>query len=78
MTKQRLFNYGGVVFVQVGDLVKYKNGVVNFSGIVVELLTPRKVNVCFHWDGSLYTNACDINDLVVVGVHQNINGQKTR
>jgi len=64
--------------VQVGDLVKYRNGVVNFSGIVVEVLTSRKVNVCFHWDGSLYTNACDINDLVVVGAHQNINGQKTK
>ena len=78
MTKRHLFNYGGVVFVQVGDLVKYKNGVVNFSGIVVEILTTRKVNVCFHWDGSLYTNACDIGDLVVVGAHQNTNEQKTR
>ena len=66
MPTPALFKYGGVVYVQVGDLVKYKNGVVNFSGIVVEVLSSQKVNVCFHWDGSLYTNVCDIVDLQVV------------
>ncbi len=49
--------------MRVGDLVKYKNGVENFSGIVVEVLNTRKVNVCFHWDNALYTNTCDISDL---------------
>ncbi len=66
MPLYRLFNYGGVLCVRVGDLVKYKNGVVNFSGIVVEVLNTRKVNVCFHWDGSLYTNTCDISDLAIL------------
>jgi len=66
MRQHRLFNYGGVLCVRVGDLVKYKNGVVNFSGIVVEVLSPIKVNVCFHWDGSLYTNTCDISDLTIL------------
>ncbi len=78
MPTPALFKYGGVVYVQVGDLVKYKNGVVNFSGIVVEVLSSQKVNVCFHWDGSLYTNVCDIMDLQVVGAHQNMNGEKKR
>ena len=78
MPTPALFKYGGVVYVQVGDLVKYKNGVVNFSGIVVEVLSSQKVNVCFHWDGSLYTNVCDIVDLQVVGIHQNMNGEKKR
>tara|TARA_S200002703_G_scaffold145812_1_gene140395 strand:- start:2509 stop:2745 length:237 start_codon:yes stop_codon:yes gene_type:complete len=78
MPTPALFKYGGVVYVQVGDLVKYKNGVVNFSGIVVEVLSSQKVNVCFHWDGSLYTNVCDIVDLQVVGAHQNMNGKKKR
>jgi hypothetical protein len=78
MPTPALFKYGGVVYVQVGDLVKYKNGVVNFSGIVVEVLSSQKVNVCFHWDGSLYTNVCDIVDLQVVGAHQNMNGEKKR
>ena len=78
MPTPALFKYGGVVYVQVGDLVKYKNGVVNFSGIVVEVLSSQKVNVCFHWDGALYTNVCDIVDLQVVGAHQNMNGKKKR
>ena len=78
MPTPALFKYGGVVYVQVGDLVKYKNGVVNFSGIVVEVLSSHKVNVCFHWEGSLYTNVCDIVDLQVVGAHQNMNGKKKR
>lgn len=78
MPTPALFKYGGVVYVQVGDLVKYKNGVVNFSGIVVEVLSSQKVNVCFHWDGTLYTNVCDIVDLQVVGAHQNMNGEKKR
>lgn len=78
MPTPALFKYGGVVYVQVGDLVKYKNGVVNFSGIVVEVLSSQKVNVCFHWEGSLYTNVCDIVDLQVVGAHQNMNGEKKR
>ena len=78
MPTPALFKYGGVVYVQVGDLVKYKNGVVNFSGIVVEVLSSQKVNVCFHWEGSLYTNVCDIMDLQVVGAHQNMNGKKKR
>ena len=78
MPTPALFKYGGVVYVQVGDLVKYKNGVVNFSGIVVEVLSSQKVNVCFHWDGTLYTNVCDIVDLQVVGTHQNMNGKKKR
>ena len=78
MPAPALFKYGGVVYVQVGDLVKYKNGVVNFSGIVVEVLSSQKVNVCFHWEGSLYTNVCDITDLQVVGAHQNMNGKKKR
>jgi len=78
MPTPALFKYGGVVYVQVGDLVKYKNGVVNFSGIVVEVLSSQKVNVCFHWEGSLYTNVCDIVDLQVVGAHQNMNGKKKR
>jgi hypothetical protein len=78
MPPPSLFRYGGVVYVQVGDLVKYKNGVVNFSGIVVEVLSSQKVNVCFHWDGSLYTNVCDTVDLQVVGTHQNMNGEKKR
>ena len=66
MLKRRLFNYGGVLCVRVGDLVKYKNGVENFSGIVVEVLSSHKVNVCFHWEGSLYTNSCDVSDLTIV------------
>ena len=66
MLKRRLFNYGGVLCVRVGDLVKYKNGVENFSGIVVEVLSSHKVNVCFHWEGSLYTNSCNISDLTIV------------
>ena len=66
MSSRPLFNYGGVLCVSVGDLVKYRNGVVNFSGIVVEVLSPIKVNVCFHWGGSLYTNTCDISDLIVL------------
>ena len=78
MLQHRLFINGGVLCVRVGDLVKYKNGVENFSGIVVEVLSSQKVNVCFHWDGSLYTNVCDIVDLQVVGAHQNMNGEKKR
>ena len=78
MLQHRLFINGGVLCVRVGDLVKYKNGVVNFSGIVVEVLSSQKVNVCFHWEGSLYTNVCDIMDLQVVGAHQNMNGKKKR
>ena len=66
MDRPRLFNYGGVLCVKVGDLVKYKNGVENFSGIVVEVLSSHKVNVCFHWEGSLYTNSCDVSDLTIV------------
>ena len=52
--------------MRVGDLVRYKNGVENFSGIVVEVLNTRKVNVCFHWDGTLYTNSCDVHDLTII------------
>ena len=78
MLQHRLFINGGVLCVRVGDLVKYKNGVENFSGIVVEVLSSQKVNVCFHWDGTLYTNVCDIMDLQVVGAHQNMNGKKKR
>jgi len=52
--------------VKVGDLVKYKNGVENFSGVVTEVLSAYVVNVCFHWDNSLYTNTCDIRDLVLI------------
>ena len=66
MRSRHLYIYGGVLCVKVGDLVKYKNGVVNFSGIVTEVLNPYKVNVCFHWDGSLYTNTCDISDLIIL------------
>ena len=66
MHRLRLFNYGGVLCVRVGDLVKYKNGVENFSGIVVEVLNTRKVNVCFHWDNALYINVCDIHDLTIL------------
>ena len=66
MLKRRLFNYGGVLCVKVGDLVKYKNGVENFSGIVTEVLNPYKVSVCFHWDSMLYTNICAIRDLVIL------------
>ena len=66
MHRPRLFNYGGVLCVRVADLVKYKNGVENFSGIVVEVLSSHKVNVCFHWEGSLYTNSCDVSDLTIV------------
>ena len=66
MHRPRLFNYGGVLCVRVGDLVKYKNGVEIFSGIVVEVLSSHKVNVCFHWEGSLYTNSCDVSDLTIV------------
>ena len=66
MYRPCLFNYGGVLCVRVGDLVKYKNGVENFSGIVVEVLNTRQVNVCFHWDNALYTNTCDIHDLIVL------------
>ena len=66
MYRPRLFNYGGVLCVRVGDLVKYKNGVENFSGIVVEVLSSHKVNVCFHWEGSLYTNSCNVSDLTIV------------
>ena len=66
MHRPRLFNYGGVLCVRVGDLVKYKNGVENFSGIVTEVLNTHKVNVCFHWDNALYTNTCDIRDLILI------------
>ena len=66
MLKHRLYIYGGVLCVKVGDLVKYKNGVENFSGIVVEVISSRKVNVCFHWDNALYTNTCDIHDLILI------------
>ena len=66
MHRLRLFRYGGVLCVRVGDLVKYKNGVENFSGIVVEVLSSHKVNVCFHWEGSLYTNSCNVSDLTIV------------
>ena len=52
--------------MKVGDLVKYVNGVENFSGIVTEVLNPYKVNVCFHWDNALYTNTCDIRDLILI------------
>ena len=52
--------------MKVGDLVKYVNGVENFSGIVVEVLDTRRVNVCFHWDNKLYTNVCEIRDLVIL------------
>ena len=78
MLSPSLYRYGGVAHVQVGDLVKYKNGVVNFSGIVVEVFSSQKVNVCFHWDGSLYTNICDVIDLQVVGVHQTLDGKEER
>ena len=71
MDRPRLFNYGGVLCVKVGDLVKYKNGVENFSGIVVEVLSSHVVNVCFHWDNSLYTNACDIRDLKLLSSIEN-------
>ena len=66
MLQHRLFINGGVLCVRVGDLVKYKNGVENFSGIVVEVLSSQKVNVCFHWDGTLYTNSCNIHDLTIL------------
>ena len=66
MSSRRLFRYGGVLCVRVGDLVKYKNGVVNFSGIVTEVLNPYKVNVCFYCDKSLYTNVCEIRDLIIL------------
>jgi fructose/tagatose bisphosphate aldolase len=66
MYSHTLFRYGGVLCVKVGDLVKYRNGVENFSGIVVEVLNTRKVNVCFHWDNALYTNTCDISDLALL------------
>ena len=66
MLSHPLFTNGGVLCVRVGDLVKYKNGVENFSGIVVEVLSSHKVNVCFHWEGSLYTNSCNISDLTIV------------
>ena len=66
MRSRHLYIYGGVLCVKVGDLVKYKNGVENFSGIVTEVLNPYKVNVCFHWDKSLYTNVCEIRDLVIL------------
>ena len=66
MLQHRLFINGGVLCVRVGDLVKYKNGVENFSGIVVEVLSSHKVNVCFHWDGTLYTNSCNIHDLTIL------------
>ena len=52
--------------MKVGELVKYINGVENFSGIVTEVLNPYKVNVCFYWDKSLYTNVCEIRDLVIL------------
>ncbi len=52
--------------MKVGDLVKYVNGVENFSGIVTEVLNPYKVNVCFHWDNKLYTNVCEIRDLIIL------------
>ena len=71
MHRPRLFNYGGVLCVRVGDLVKYKNGVENFSGIVVEVLSSHVVNVCFHWDNSLYTNACNISDLALLSSIEN-------
>tara|TARA_R100000322_G_scaffold136366_1_gene92206 strand:+ start:498 stop:734 length:237 start_codon:yes stop_codon:yes gene_type:complete len=71
MDRPRLFNYGGVLCVKVGDLVKYKNGVENFSGIVVEVLNTQKVNVCFHWDNSLYTNTCNISDLALLSSIEN-------
>ena len=71
MYRPRLFNYGGVLCVRVGDLVRYKNGVENFSGIVVEVLSPYKVNVCFHWDGTLYTNSCNISDLTIMSSIEN-------
>ena len=48
MPSHTLFIHGGVLCVKVGDLVKYKNGVENFSGIVTEVLNTQKVNVCFH------------------------------
>ena len=52
MPSHTLFIHGGVLCVKVGDLVKYKNGVENFSGIVTEVLNTQKVNVCFHWDNA--------------------------
>ncbi len=52
--------------MKVGDLVKYKNGVENFSGVVTEVLSTHVVNVCFHWDKSLYTNVCDVRDLILI------------
>jgi len=76
MHRPRLFNYGGVLCVRVGDLVKYKNGVENFSGIVVEVLNTRKVNVCFHWDNALYTNTCDISDLALLSSIESGDQQK--
>jgi len=66
MFKRRLYIYGGALCMKVGDLVKYVNGVENFSGIVTEVLNPYKVNVCFHWDNKLYTNVCEIRDLVIL------------
>ena len=66
MFKRRLYIYGGALCMKVGDLVKYVNGVENFSGIVTEVLNPYKVNVCFHWDNKLYTNGCEIRDLVIL------------
>ena len=66
MSSHHLYIYGGVLCVRVGDLVKYKNGVENFSGIVTEVLNTQKVNVCFHWDNALYTNVCDIRDLTIL------------
>ena len=71
MFKRRLYIYGGALCMKVGDLVKYVNGVENFSGIVTEVLNPYKVNVCFHWDNSLYTNACDIRDLKLLSSIEN-------
>jgi len=76
MHRPRLFRYGGVLCVRVGDLVKYKNGVENFSGIVVEVLNTRKVNVCFHWDNALYTNTCDISDLALLSSIESGDQQK--
>ena len=71
MSSRHLYIYGGVLCVRVGDLVKYKNGVENFSGIVVEVLSSHVVNVCFHWDNSLYTNACDIRHVKLLSSIEN-------
>ena len=56
--------------LEIGDLVKYKpemvKGVPVIVGIVLSMLDPHYVDVCFTWEGKQYTKQVNRRDLKVI------------